>query len=208
MTPYQQSFEINVGMPSINVNFVGSNRQFTFLEVSLVYDKSDQHKTICDSYNLELAASKIKSLKIENGSSTYTLANEIKYDVLVAEDSCWLYAQFVAFVCRGCTIATLTNYANNKIYQDLTNADKYFSTDEKMYIDLRRSKGYTDELGSLTRDDSRLTLTVILKDAAATKMRFRVMGYSQCEYYYAVSLRGLIMQYKNYGIAKYKNRVA
>ena len=101
-------------MQSINVNFVGSNRQFAFLEVSLVYDKSDQHKTIYDSYNIELAASKIKSLKIQNGSSTYTLTNEIKYDVDVAEDSCWLYARFVAFVCRGCTIATLTNYAITK----------------------------------------------------------------------------------------------
>ena len=68
MTPYQQSFEINVGTQSINVNFFGANRQFAFLEVLLVYDKSDQHKTIYDylrQLQLELAASKIKSLKIE-----------------------------------------------------------------------------------------------------------------------------------------------
>ena len=54
--------------------------------------------------------------------------------------------QFVAFICNGCTIAPLTDYANNKIYQDLTKADKYFNSNKKMCIVLRRSKGYTDEM--------------------------------------------------------------
>ena len=38
MITYQQSFEINVGMQSINVGFIGANRQFAFLEISLVYN--------------------------------------------------------------------------------------------------------------------------------------------------------------------------
>ena len=99
----------------------------------------------------------------------YALTNEIKYDVDDAEVANWLYTRFVGFVCRGCTIAPLTDYANTEIYQDLTKVDKYFSSDEKMYIDLRRSKGYTSELESLTWDNSRLTLTVMLKDAATKK---------------------------------------
>ena len=41
MTPYQRSSEINVGTQSINAGFIGANRQFSFLEVSLVHDKSD-----------------------------------------------------------------------------------------------------------------------------------------------------------------------
>ena len=63
MTLYQQLFEINMFMQSINVSFVDTNRQFAFLEVWLVYNKSDQHKIIFDNYKIELAASKIKSLK-------------------------------------------------------------------------------------------------------------------------------------------------
>ena len=77
-----------------------------------------------------------------------------------------------------------------------------------MYFDLRRSKGYTDELESLTRDDSKLTLTVTRKDAATKKMRLRVTGYSQGEYYYALSQWGSIIQHKNYGITKDKNIAA
>ena len=73
MTPYQQWFEINVGSQSLVVNFVGTERQFAFLEFSLVYNKSDQHKTIYDSYNVEVATQKKKSLKIRNASSAYGL---------------------------------------------------------------------------------------------------------------------------------------
>ena len=194
MTPYQQSFEINVGLQSLVVNSVAANRQFAFLELTLVYDKSDQHKTIYDSYNVEVASEKIKSLKIGNPSLTYAPTNEIKYDFDDTEDAYWLYAQFVAFVCNGYTIAPLT--------------DKYFSSDEKMYLDLRRSKGYMDELESLNRDDSKLTLTVTLKDAATKKMRLRVTLYSQGKYYHTLSQRGSIIQCKNYGITKDKNIAA
>ena len=70
MTPYPQSFETNIGLQSLVVNFVGANRQFAFLELSLVSGKSDPHITIYDSYNLEISNQIIKSLKIENVLST------------------------------------------------------------------------------------------------------------------------------------------
>ena len=54
--PYQQLFEINKGTQSFTVTFKGAQRQFEWLEISLIYDKSYQHLTIYDSYNLELAA--------------------------------------------------------------------------------------------------------------------------------------------------------
>ena len=94
------------------------------------------------------------------------IRSEIKYDVDNAKDASWLYTRIVAFVCNWRTIAPLTDYANNPTCQDLTKANKYFSSDEKMHFDLGRSKGHTDELESLVRDDSKLTLTVTLKDAA------------------------------------------
>ena len=77
MAPYQQSFEINVSTQNINVGVIGANRQFS----------SNQHKTIYDSYNVGVVAQKIKSLKIENASSTYALTNEVKYDINDVEDA-------------------------------------------------------------------------------------------------------------------------
>ena len=57
-TPYQKSFKVNTGMQDCGVNFRGANRQFSFLKVSLVYDKSNPHKTIYNSYNIELASNR------------------------------------------------------------------------------------------------------------------------------------------------------
>lgn len=60
----------------------------------------------------------------------------------------------------------------------------------------------------LTRDGRGLTLAVALKDAATKKMRLKVTGYSQGEYYYVLPKRGLLMQYENYGISKDKTIAA
>ena len=68
---------------------------------------------------------------------------------------------------------------------------------------MRRSKGYRDELEKLTRDNSGLNLTGNLKKAAEKKMRLRIVGYSQAEYWYTLSNKGYIMTYKNYNISKY-----
>ena len=89
-SPHQQSFEVNVGTQAINVNFQGANRQFAWLEISLVYDKSDQHQTIYGSYNAEIAATQIQSLTLENTSSTYSLTGGLEYNIDNEDDKHWL----------------------------------------------------------------------------------------------------------------------
>ena len=96
-SPYQQSFEVNIGTQSINVNFQGANRQFAWIEISLVYQQSDQHQTVYDSYDAELAATKIKSLKLENFSAKYSLTSELLYDVDTEDNKHWLYSMFLVF---------------------------------------------------------------------------------------------------------------
>ena len=79
--PLQKTYEINTNQDSIDVEFLGTNRQFDWLEISLVHDKSDKHTTIYDSYNLEMGAENIKYLKLTNFTEVYSLSNEKKYDV-------------------------------------------------------------------------------------------------------------------------------
>lgn len=80
-TSLQKTYEINVGQDSIDVEFLGADRQFDWLEISLVHDKTEKHTTIYDSYNREMAAQEIKSLKLNNFTEVYILTNEKKYDV-------------------------------------------------------------------------------------------------------------------------------
>ena len=95
--PIQKIYEINVGQDSINIDFLGSNRQFDWLEISLVFDKSDKHTSIYDSYNVELATKYIKSLKLSNFTEIYSLKNEKIYDVDNLTQKYLLYKQFVAW---------------------------------------------------------------------------------------------------------------
>ena len=65
-TLIQNFYEIQKGLDSLNVELLGANRQFDWIETSIVPDKSNKHKTIYDSYNREMSAQLIKSLKLSN----------------------------------------------------------------------------------------------------------------------------------------------
>ena len=75
-TPIQKTYETNTGSDSLNVEFLGSNRQFDWIEISVVPDKSNKHTTIYDTYNRELASEIIKTLKLTNSTEIYSLTNE------------------------------------------------------------------------------------------------------------------------------------
>ena len=73
---------------------MGSNREFDWIEISLVLDKSDKHTTIYVSRNAELAAKHIKSVKLSNFTEIYSLTNEKKYDTDNLTKKHLLYKQF------------------------------------------------------------------------------------------------------------------
>ena len=119
------------------------NRQLEWIEIS-VYDKSYQHQTIYDSYDVALAAKFIQNVQLEIFFSTYSVTGQLEYDVKNEEDLQWLYQMFIAYNCNGCSTAPLTKYKNNEIYQEITEREDYGDTtkDDRVYIDMRRSKGY------------------------------------------------------------------
>ena len=74
------------------------------------------------------------------------------------------YKQFVSWVCDGCSITPLTDYIN----KELIDEDKYNgnASDERIYLDLRASSGYTNEAGKTERNESKINLGIVLKDVA------------------------------------------
>ena len=210
-SPYQKSYEVNVGTQSVVVEFKGVNKQFSFLEISLVYDKSEQHNNVYDSYNAELAATHITTVQLENLNNKYGEINR-KYDLTEEHDKYLMYRNFVGWATgQGCTVGPLTQYANNEIYKELIKYEKYYSkteSDEKLYVDLKSGRGYSNELERIVRNDSSLTLTVTLQNAAVKKYRLRVVGYYQGEYIYSITNLGLLLSYKDYGIVAQNEMVA
>ena len=108
LSTYQQMFEINKGTQSLTVTFKDAQRQLQWLEISLVYDKSYQHLTIYDSYNLELPVKMVQSIEFEDTSSTYSMTVKLEYNYKNHDEKNLLYKMFVAYNCYGCTTAPLT----------------------------------------------------------------------------------------------------
>ena len=174
--PLQKTCEISTGQDSIDIDLLGANRQFDWVEFSLVYDKSDKHTAIYDSYNHELAAKRIKSVRLSNFTEIYSLTNEKIYDVNDLTQRHLLYKQFVAWSCDGSSVAPLSDYLNNPVFQELPSEDEYFDvrSDERMYLELRVSSGYVKEAEKSERNDSKINLHILLKEAATKKLRLQV----------------------------------
>ena len=199
-TPCQKTYELQVGSQDFTVDFQGANRQFDWIEIYLVYDKSDKPLTPYDSYNAECASKFIKSLEFANISEQYSSTNTVKFDTDNDLQKPLLWKQYLAWHTNGCSTAPVTDFMNNPIAQELKKENEYFSNkfDERLYIDLRPSHGYTDELEKPTRNDSKMTITIETKTSLAKKMRLRVWGYINGEYIYLQHDGSLTLKYKKY----------
>ena len=125
------------------------------------------------------------------------MTNEKKSDINNLTQKHLLYKQFVAWSCIDSSIAPLTDYTNNKIYQELIEEDDYFNvrSDERLYFDLRASSGYVKEAEKLERNDSKINLHIMLKNAATKKLRLRVWAHSLGEYLYILTKNGLTLRH-------------
>ena len=170
-TPIQKTFEIQTGSDSLNVKF--SNRQFDWLEISMVLEESDKHTTISDNYNREMAAQLVKTLQMSNFTEIYSLTNEKNYSINNLTQKHLWYKQFVAWNCNGLSFAPLTKYMDNPIFQKFPDEETYFGlkSNERIYLDLRASSGYVREAEKLERNNSKINLQIMLKAAATFNLR-------------------------------------
>ena len=156
--------------------------------------------TLYDSYNAECASRLIKSLEFANISNENSARNTLKFDVDNDLQKHLLYKQFLAWTTNGCSTANFTDFMNNPIVHELKKENEYFggNSDERLYVDLRQSHGYTDELEKPSRNDSKMTISIETKNPLAKKMRLRVWGYTNGEYIYLLQDGSLTLKYKTY----------
>ena len=84
-----------------------------------------------------------KSVKLTNFTKIYSLTNEKKYDIENLTLRHLIFKKLVAWSCNGSSVAPLTDYINNPVYQELIDKDNYFdvTNDERIDLDLRASSG-------------------------------------------------------------------
>ena len=194
-TLIQKTYEIQKGSDSLNVDFLRANRQFGLIEISIVSNKSDKHATTYDSYNREMAAQLIKTLRLSNFTELYSLTNEKKYSTNNLTQKHLLYKQFLAWNCNGSSVAPISDYMDNPIFQELPDEETTL-----VYLDLRASSGYVKEAEQLERNDSKINLQMTLKDTADFNLRVRIWAYSLSEYLYLLSNGGLTLTHRTYTV--------
>ena len=120
----------------------------------------------------------------------------MKFDISNDTQKHLLWKQYIAWHCNG----YINDYINNPVFQELLLESDYFGTksDEKIYIDLRDSLGYTDEIEKPSRNDSKLNVTIELRNPLAKEMRLRVWGYTNGEYLYMLTDGSLTLKWKTY----------
>ena len=123
-----------------------------------------------------------------------------QYDIDNFTQKNLLYKQFVAWGRNGCSTAPLTDYINNPIYPELIEKDEYFevNSDERIYLDLKASSGYTNEAEKLERNGSKINLHILLKDATKKSKRLRVWAHSLGEYLYILAISGITLRHRAY----------
>ena len=149
-----------------------------------------------------MASKKIKSIKFTNFTEIYSLTNEKKYDIDNLTQRHLLYKQFVAWSCNGSSVVPLSDYMNNLVFQELISEGDYFDvkSDERIYLDLRAGSGYLKEVEKFERNDSKISLHILLKEAATNNQKLRVWAYSLSEYFYILSKNELTLRYRTYPI--------
>ena len=82
----------------------------------------------------------------------------------------------MAWNCNGSSVAPLTEYMNNPIFQELPDEDKYFSVtnNDRISLDLRATSGYVKEAEKLERNNSEIILYIMLKTIATKKLTVRI----------------------------------
>ena len=79
--PYQKTYELQVGLQEFDRDFKGCERQLHWLKICLVYDKSNKHTTLYDSYKAKCAARMIKNIELSNISDADSATNTMKFNI-------------------------------------------------------------------------------------------------------------------------------
>lgn len=105
-----------MGLQEFTVDVKGCERQWDCLEVSLIYNKSDKHLTICCSYNAECAAKMTKSIELANSSDAFSTTNIIKFDTW-NDTQKHMWKQYVAWHGDVYSAAPIYDYVNKSVFQ-------------------------------------------------------------------------------------------
>ena len=113
----------------------------------------------------------IKKIERSNISDACSATNMVKFDISNNTQKHLLWKKYVAWHCNGHITPPISDYINNPVFQEFLLESDYFNpkSDEKIYIDLRDSLGHIDEIEKPNRNESKLNVTIELRNSLEKK---------------------------------------
>ena len=103
-----------------------------------------------------------KNIELSNISDARRATSTMKLDINNNTQKRLLWKQYIAWHCDGYPNLPISDYINNPVFQEFLCENTCMSntSDERIYIDLRNSLGYTNKMERPSRNNSKLKLTI------------------------------------------------
>ena len=173
---------MSTGEQEITCDFIGNPNQYDWLKISIQDRNNHVHSSVYDSYGGDSASYLVEKLTPSNvnvGNSFETRT----YDFTDYIDRYEIYKNFLAYKCNGSSLHGPVQYKDSTLIRHQPSEGTYTgSSGYGVYIDLRKSKGYTNLDERADRSDHMLRTSIRLKNAASSNMVVKIYGIGLGQY--------------------------
>lgn len=187
-TIYNQ--QLTPGQNQATFSFPSLEKKFNFFGIFITEKESNDHLSLYDVYDYEMASTLLKKITIQRFQSTKTPADIIRFDLSETVDKIDLYKQYLGYVTKTCTDLDAVDQIDNAAAENLPKYEDYYSKKGggfPVYVDLSDSKGYTGLKDPVDIDQKGMSLNIQLNTAVPTNKVYEVRIFGINE---AVYLRG------------------
>ena len=175
-------YTMSVGEQEVTCDFIGNPNQYNWLKITVQDRNNHVHASVYDSYGSDTASNSIEKITLSNYSVGEGYETKI-IDFTDYYDRYESYKNFIAYRCSGSSLLGPVQYKDSNLIKHQPNENTYVTTTGyPVFIDLRKSKGYTNLEERADRSDEQLRARIKLKNAATTHLVVKIYGIGLGQY--------------------------
>ena len=151
-------YTMSVGEQEVTCDFIGNPNQYNWLKITVQDRNNHVHASVYDSYGSDTASNSIEKITLSNYSVGEGYETKI-IDFTDYYDRYESYKNFIAYRCSGSSLLGPVQYKDSNLIKHQPNENIYVTTTGyPVFIDLRKSKGYTNLEERADRSDEQLRI--------------------------------------------------
>ena len=183
-------YTMGVGEQEVTCDFIGLPNQYNWIKITLLNRSNHVHASVYDSYGGDYASKEIEKITLSNYSVGESFETKI-IDLTDYFERHEAYQAFLAYTCSGSSILGPVEYKDSALILHQPSENKYFTqSGYPVYIDLRKSKGYTSLDERADRSDEQLRLRIRLKNPSTEHLVLKIFGIGLGQYKQRIKVDG------------------